>query len=93
VWKNSTVLDGDVIDAVTRLKEEVQGEIVVYASRRLVRTLLDQGLVDELRLIVFPVVLGTGERLFDRIEDKKSLRLRSARAIGDNLALLDYELA
>jgi dihydrofolate reductase len=93
VWKNSTVLDGDVIDAVTRLKEEVQGEIVVYASRRLVHTLLDHGLVDELRLIVFPVVLGTGERLFDRLEDKKSLRLRSARTIGDNLALLDYELA
>jgi len=93
VWKNSTVLDGDVIDAVTRLKEEVQGEIVVYASRRLVHTPLDHGLVDELRLIVFPVVLVTGERLFDRLEDKKSLRLRSARTIGDNLALLDYEVA
>ena len=91
-WSNSTVLKGDVIDAVSKLKQELDGEIVVYASYELARTLIDHDLVDELRLFVFPVVLGDGERLFGQTRDKKSLRLRSSRTVGDGLVSLTYEL-
>jgi dihydrofolate reductase len=92
-WTNSTVLRGDVIDEVSKLKQELAGEIVVYASRPLVRTLMEHNLVDELRLIVFPVVLGTGERLFGATTDKKPLRLVNARTVGSGLAVLTYQLA
>jgi dihydrofolate reductase len=91
-WTNSTVLRGDVIDEVTKLKRELAGDIAVYASRPLVRTLMEHDLVDEIRLIVFPVVLGTGERLFGETTDKKPLRLVNARAVGESLALLTYRL-
>jgi dihydrofolate reductase len=93
VWVNSTVLNGDVVTEVSKLKEEVAGDIVVYASRQLVRTLMEHDLVDELRLIVFPVALGAGERLFGRTSDKRSLRLLTTRAVGNGLVLLTYEVA
>jgi dihydrofolate reductase len=91
-WSNATVLKGDVVDEVSKLKQEVDGEILVYASYQLARTLMEHDLVDELRLVVFPVVLGDGERLFGETSDKKPLRLLSTRTIGDGLAFLTYEL-
>ncbi len=90
VWVNSTVLSGDIVAQITKLKREIDGEIVVYASRQLVHTLMEHDLVDELRLIVFPVVLGSGERLFGDTEDKKPLHLCSVQAVGDGLMLLTY---
>jgi dihydrofolate reductase len=91
VWNNSTVLNGDVVTEVSKLKQELDGEIVVPASYQLVRTLMEHDLVDELRLVVFPVVLGAGERLFGETTDKKPMRLVESRIIGDNLAYLIYE--
>jgi dihydrofolate reductase len=91
-WKNSTVLKGDVVTEVSKLKQELDGEIVVYASYQLGRTLIDHDLVDELRLVVFPVVLGAGERLFGETSDKKSLRLLRTGTVGDGLASLTYEV-
>jgi dihydrofolate reductase len=91
-WSNSTVLKGDVADEVSKLKQEVDGEIVVYASYQLGRALLEHDLVDGLRLFVFPVVLGDGERLFGKTSDKKSLRLLDSRTVGDGLAFLTYEV-
>jgi dihydrofolate reductase len=91
-WTNATVLHGDVVDEVSNLKRRLDGEILVYASYRLVRTLLDHGLADELRLVVFPVVLGAGERLFGETSDARSLRLLGSQTIGDGLAFLTYEL-
>ena len=90
-WTNSTVLNGDVVSEVTRLKQELDGEIVVAASRQLVQTLMEHDLVDELRLIVFPVVLGAGKRLFGETSDKKPMRLLDTRTLGDTLAYLTYE--
>jgi dihydrofolate reductase len=92
VWVNSTVLSGDVVEEITKLKREIDGEIVVYASRQLVRTLMEHDLVDELRLVILPVVLGSGERLFGGTDVKKPLRLRSVQAVGESLALLTYEV-
>ena len=89
-WSNSTVLTGDVVSEVGKLKQELDGDIVIYASYQLGRTLLEHDLVDELRLVVFPVVLGAGERLFGETSDKKPLRLVNARTIGDGLAFLTY---
>jgi dihydrofolate reductase len=91
-WANSTVLAGDVASEVSKLKEKLPGEIVVYASYQLVRTLLEHDLVDEIRLTVFPVVLGAGERLFGETGDKKPMRLHGARTLGDGLILLTYEI-
>ena len=91
-WNNSTVLRGDVVTEVSKLKQELDGEIVVPASYQLGRTLIDHDLVDELRLVVFPVVLGAGERLFGETRDKKPMRLVSNQTIGDGLAFLTYEL-
>jgi dihydrofolate reductase len=91
-WTNSTVLKGEVVSEVSKLKEKLDGEVVVYASRQLVRTLMEHDLVDELRLIVYPVVLGAGERLFGETTDKKSVRLLETRTVGDGLAYLAYEL-
>jgi dihydrofolate reductase len=90
-WNNTTVLDGDVVAEVSKLKRELEGEIVVAGSIRLVRTLLEHDLVDELRLLVYPVVLGAGERLFVETSDKKPMRLVDTRA-GDGVAFLTYEL-
>ena len=91
VWNNSTVLKGDVVTEVSRLKEELDGEIVVPASYRLGRTLMELDLVDELRLVVFPVVLGTGERLFGETSGKKPMRLVNTQTIGEGLVFLTYE--
>jgi dihydrofolate reductase len=90
-WTNVTVVTGDVVSEVSKLKRQIQGEIVVYASRSLVRTLMEHDLVDELRLTVFPVVLGAGERLFGETSDKTPLRLIGTEPIGDGLAYLTYE--
>jgi dihydrofolate reductase len=90
-WHNSTVLRGDVVTAVAELKQELDGEIVVPASYQLGRTLIRHDLVDELRLVVFPVVLGAGERLFGETSDKKPMRLVDARIIGNGLAFLTYQ--
>jgi dihydrofolate reductase len=92
-WRNSTVLNGDVVSEVSKLKQELNGEIVVYASARLVHTLMEHHLVDELRLTVYPVVLGAGERLFGETTDKNPMRLLGARIIGNGLAYLSYEIA
>ncbi len=91
-WNNSTVLKGDVVTEVSKLKRQVDGEIVVPASYQLGRTLIEHGLVDELRLVVFPVVLGAGERLFGETSDMNPMRLLDARTIGDGLAFLTYEI-
>ena len=92
VWTNSTVLKGEVVKEVSKLKQELDGAIVVYASCQLVRTLMEHDLVDELRLTVYPVVLGAGERLFGETSDKKSMRLIRAKAVGDSLAFLTYKI-
>ena len=90
-WANSIVLKGDVIEQVTKLKEAVEGDILVYGSGPLVQTLLEHDLVDELRLMTYPFVLGRGERLFRETSDQKPVRLVSIRTIGNNLALLTYQ--
>jgi dihydrofolate reductase len=91
-WTNVTVLKGNVVNEVTRLKQELDGDIVVYASYQLGRTLIEHDLVDELRLFVFPVVLGAGERLFGETSDKKPIRLVDSRTVGNGLAFLTYEI-
>ena len=91
-WNNSTVLKGDVVTEVTKLKQELDGEIHIPASYQLVRTLMEYDLVDELRLVVFPVVLGTGKRLFGETSELKPLRLLDSRTIGAGLAYLTYEV-
>ena len=91
-WSNATVLRGDVVDEVAKLKHELDGEVLVYASARLGRTLIEHGLVDELRLFVFPVVLGAGERLFGEPGAATPLRLLHARTVGHGLAHLTSEV-
>ncbi len=91
-WANSTVLRGDVVRAVSELKQRTSGEILVYASYQLVRTLLEHDLVDELRLVIFPVVLGDGDRLFGETTDKKPLRLIDSTTLGKGLAFVTYEV-
>jgi dihydrofolate reductase len=91
-WNNTTVLKDDVVTEVSKLKQELGGEIVVPASYQLGRTLIEHDLVDELRLVVFPVVIGAGERLFGETSDPKPMRLVGTRTIGDGLAFLTYEL-
>jgi dihydrofolate reductase len=91
-WNNSTVLKGDVVGEVSRLRRELIGEIVVLGSPKLARTLLEHDLVDELRLMVYPVVLGAGARLFGETSDKKPVRLVDTQTVGDGIAILTYEL-
>src|SRR3954466_6493292 len=90
-WNNSTVLEGDAVEEVSKLKQELDGEIVVPASYQLGRTLIEHDLVDEMRLGGFPVVLGAGERLFGETGDRKPMRLEDTKTIGDGLVLLTYE--
>ena len=90
-WNNSRVLTGDVVTEVSKLKQDLDGEIVVPASYQLGRTLIEHDLVDELRLVVFPVVLGAGERLFGETGETKPMRLISTQTIGDGLTYLTYE--
>jgi dihydrofolate reductase len=90
-WANSMVLKGDVIEQVMKLKQTVDGDIVVYGSGPLVQTLMEHDLVEELRLMTHPIVLGTGERLFRETSDQKPVRLVDIRAIGSSLVLLTYQ--
>jgi dihydrofolate reductase len=90
-WNNSTVLKGDVLNEVTKLKHELKGEIVVPASFQLVHTLMEHDLVDELRLKIFPVVLGAGKRLFGETSDKKAMRLVDTQTIEGEVVFLTYE--
>jgi len=92
-WTNATVLAGEVVSEVSKLRQQIQGEIIVYASRPLVRTLMEHDLVDELRLTVFPVAVGAGERLFGETSDKRPLRLIRTKTVGNGLAHLTYERA
>ena len=91
-WSNSTVLTGDVVEEVSGLKQQLDGDIVVIASCQLVPTLMDHALVDEVRLMVHPVILGAGERLFGAAGDRASLRLLDTKPVGDGLAHLVYEV-
>ncbi|MQA12976.1 MAG: deaminase [Pseudonocardiaceae bacterium] len=90
-WNNSRVLKGEVGNEVSKLKQELDGDIVVYASFQLGRTLMEHDLVDELRLMIYPVVLGAGERLFGETSDTKPMRLINTQTVGDGLAFLTYE--
>ena len=92
-WTNSTVIDGDVPKEVAQLRDDVDGDVVVHGSAQLAQTLVDHNLVDELRLMVFPVVLGTGKRLFGETRDKKPLRLTDSKVVGDGVAILTYRRA
>jgi dihydrofolate reductase len=91
-WRNSIVIKGDAVNEVSKLKHEINGEIVVYASRQLVGKLLEHDLVDELRLMVYPFLLGAGERLFGEIGHEQRVRLLGTRAVGEGLASLTYEI-
>ena len=89
-WTNSTVLSGDVVNEITKLKTEQDGDIVVHGSAQLVQSLIENDLVDELRLMVFPVVLGSGRRLFGETTDKKRLQLSSCTVVGDGVTIQIY---
>jgi dihydrofolate reductase len=90
-WNNSTVLTGDVVDEASKLKRELNGQILVLASFQLVRTLMEHDLVDELRLKIYPVVLGAGERLFGETSDARSLRLVGAETLDGDVTFLTFE--
>src|SRR6266516_7751911 len=89
-WNNTTVLSGSVPEEIAKLKEQHDGDVVVHGSAQLAQTLLEDDLVDELRLMVFPVVLGKGKRLFGESSDKKRLQLQSSRTVGDGVLILVY---
>jgi dihydrofolate reductase len=89
-WNNSTVLKGDLVAEVSKLKQEVSGEIVVLGSPQLARALIEHDLVDELRLMIYPVVLGAGARLFGETSSKRPMRLVDTRTVGDGIAILTY---
>jgi dihydrofolate reductase len=91
-WTNTTVLKGNVVNEVSALKQQLAGDIVVAASFQLVDTLLEHDLVDELRLMIYPVVLRTGRRMFGEASDKKSMRLIGNTTVAGDLAYLTYEL-
>ena len=86
VWQNGTIMSGDVADAVRRLKREIAGDIVVYASRTLIATLLDHALADELRLTVFPIIAGRGQRLFADRTRATTVHRVGIRPVGDSLS-------
>ena len=89
-WTNTIVIDGDLAEAVEKIRAEHDGDVVVHGSAQLSQALLEQDLVDELRLMVFPVVLGAGKRLFGETSDKKNLKLESSQLVGDGVAILVY---
>jgi dihydrofolate reductase len=92
-WNNSTVIEGDLPNEVAKLKERHDGDIVVHGSASLVQALVENDLVDEYRLMVFPVVLGTGKRLFGETSDKKPLQLVDSKVVGDGVTIITYEPA
>jgi dihydrofolate reductase len=89
-WNNSTVIRGDVVRKITALKERTQGDLLVAGSATLVRTLLEHGLVDELRLMIFPIVLGTGARLFGEVSEPPVMILDSVKTVGEGIVILTY---
>jgi dihydrofolate reductase len=89
-WNNSTVIEGDLVQAVSDLKRKLEGDIVVHGSAHLVQFLLENDLVDELRLMVFPVVVGSGKTLFGSTTDKKSMSLVECKTVGDGVTILVY---
>jgi dihydrofolate reductase len=91
IWNSTTVVKGNVVNEVSKLKQQLAGDIVVPASFQLIRTLIEHDLADELRLMIYPVVLGAGERLFGETSDNKPLRLTSTRTVGNDLAYLTYQ--
>jgi dihydrofolate reductase len=91
-WNNSTVLDGDFVEEITKLKQEVDGVILIAGSAQLVQGLIEHDLLDELRLMVFPVALGSGKRLFGETAAKKPMKLVGSQTVGDGVAILTYEL-
>jgi dihydrofolate reductase len=92
-WNNTTVLKGDAVSEASRLKQELDGDIYVHGSCQLVQTLIENDLVDELHLMVFPVILGTGKRVFGETSDKKALRLADSKTVGEGVAILVYQPA
>ena len=92
-WNNSTVLEGDLGEAVAKVRDQHDGDVVVHGSPQLVQALIEADLVDELRLMVFPVVLGSGKQLFGDTADKKTLKLTDSRVVGDGVAILVYQPA
>jgi dihydrofolate reductase len=85
------VLKGDVVEEISKLRQESDGDIYVHGSRQLAQTLVEHDLVDQLRLMIFPVVLGTGKRLFGETSDKKTLRLAESKTVGEGITILIYE--
>ena len=92
-WTNTTVIDGNLADEVARLRDAHDGDIVVHGSAQLAQALLENDLVDEVRLMVFPVVLGRGKRIFGETSDRKPLRLSDSKTVGDGVSILIYEPA
>jgi len=90
-WTNTTVLEGDLSANVAKLKEAHEGDVVVHGSAMLTQALLENDLVDAMHLMVFPVVLGEGKRLFGHTSDKKRLRLAGSKTVGDGVLILTYE--
>jgi dihydrofolate reductase len=92
-WNNSTILSGNVLDEVRKLKQRLKGDILVSGSARLVQTLIANDLVDQLNLMVFPVILGSGKRLFGETKDLKTLKLAESKTVGDGVLILVYRPA
>ena len=89
-WNNTTVLSGDLVEEVTKVRDSTDGDLYVHGSMQLAQALLEHDLVDALTLMVFPVVLGTGKRLFGETTDKKPLKLVDSKIVGDGVAILIY---
>src|SRR5262249_2340176 len=89
-WNNTTVLSGDLVEEVTKVRENADGDVYVHGSMQLAQALLEHDLVDELHLMVFPVVLGSGKRLFAETTAKKPLELVDSKIVGDGVAILVY---
>jgi len=90
-WNNSTILNGNVTEEITNLKKKLKGNIVVHGSARLVQALVANDLMDELRLMVFPVILGSGKKLFTEMDQKKSMKLIRSQTVGDGVEILIYQ--
>jgi dihydrofolate reductase len=92
-WENSTILSGNFAEEMSKLKQTVEGTILVAGSRQLAQGLLEHDLVDELRLLVYPVLLGSGKRLFGETGDSRPLTLKSSTTTGDGVLAQVYERA
>ena len=91
-WNNTTVLaSGDATAEVRKLKEDFDGELQVPGSQRLVQELIESDLVDQINLMVFPVILGTGKKVFEEKPERRNLRLKESKVVGDGVAVLIYE--